>query len=114
MIIGEKIFFDQQLNERQRHRAVVRARRGKTVKKYLLIVRIAGDQNLLEILTFREVKRLKERHKVMALAGVAKNRDGAFKVVEDMAIAVAKAHGAMTQETLDKELGIIWTLTKDI
>lgn len=108
MRISPNLFWDENIKKRKRKRLLGRLDKDKRLKKESLILRIEGDPNLLHILSAREIARLEKRGSNFVLAGIAKDRDGAFKVVEGIVMAALKAEEAITVETIDKELDIQW------
>ena len=110
MIIGPKIYFDDNLNERQQFRSLQRLRLGVPAGNRTMLVRVKDDKNLLQIVSHRELQRLKDRGKNLALAGIAKDREGAFALVETIVTDIIDEFTDINVETLEKGLAIDWQL----
>lgn len=110
MRISENLFHDGQLKDRKRLKLLSKLERDERVEGIQLVIRIREDDNLLHIMTARELDRVKNRGSAVVLAGIAKDREGAMMVVQDIVMSALNTHGAVTSETIDKELDIHWTI----
>ena len=108
MRISSKIFYDEKLKDRKRRKLLKQLENDQKVKKVQLILRIDGDPNLLHLMSPSQTIRLIKRQPSSVLVGIAKDRDGAFKVIENIVVEVLKTQGAITGDMIDKELDIHW------
>jgi len=106
--VSAKIFYDEQLKDRKRRKLRNRLEKDQKVKKVQLILRIDGDQNLLHLMSPSQKDRLLKRQPSSVVVGIAKDREGAFKVIENIVMQVLDAQGAITGDLIDKELDIHW------
>ena len=109
MKVSAKNFHDGQLKERKRQKILTRLRKDQKVKNVQLILRIGDDRNLLHIVTPKEADRLIARKKPLVLVGIAKDMDGAYKVIKEIAEYITNAHESITGDLIDKELDITWS-----
>ena len=108
MRVSPKIFYDEQLKDRKRRKLRNRLEKDQKVKKVQLILRIDGDQNLLHLMSPSQKDRLLKRQPSSVVVGIAKDREGAFKVIENIVMQVLNTQGAITGDLIDKELDIHW------
>lgn len=112
MLVSSNIFYDEQLKAGKQRKLRKKLEKDQKVKKAQLILRIEGDQNLLHLMTPSEKDRLLKRSPSAVLVGIAKNREGAFKVIENILMEVLNHQGTITADHIDKELDIHWNSSK--
>jgi hypothetical protein len=102
------ILKDETLSIKKRHRILRKMDAKKSVHNYVFIIRIQHDDNMLEMVSDREVSRLIERKKVFVIAGIGKNREHAFELIEKLMAYLYNHYQMVDNHLMEKELHILW------
>jgi hypothetical protein len=102
------ILEDETLSIKKRHKILGKMDANKSVHGYVFIIRIHQDDNMLEMVSDREVGRLKERKKEFVIAGIGKNREHAFELIEAFMGHLYNSYQMVDNHVMEKELHILW------
>jgi len=102
------ILKDETLSLKKRQKILKKMKVNKGVHKYVFIIRIHHDNNMLEMVTDRELDRLEERDKDFVIAGIGKNRDHAFELIEKLMAHLYHHYQMIDNQVMEKELHILW------
>ena len=102
------ILKDETLSIEKRQKILKKMDANKNVHNYVFIIRIHQDDNMLEIVSNREINRLKERNKTIVIAGIGKNREHAFELIEKIMAHLYNRYQRIDNHVLEEELHILW------
>lgn len=102
------ILKDERLSIKKRHKILRKMEANKSVHSYVFIIRIHQDDNMLEMVSDREVGRLKERKKEFVIVGIGKNREHAFELIEAFMAHLYNRYQKVDNHLMEKEFHILW------
>lgn len=102
------ILKDETLTTKKRHKILEKMDAKKGVHNYVFIIRIHQDDNMLEMVSDREISRLKERNKAFVIAGIGKNREHAFELIENLMAHLYNRYQRINNQVMEEELHILW------
>ncbi|MCF8018436.1 MAG: hypothetical protein K9L62_03435 [Vallitaleaceae bacterium] len=108
MVYINDVLKDETLSSKKRRKILKKMVANKSVHNYVFIIRIHQDDNMLEMVSDRELKRLKERDKEFIIAGIGKNREHAFELIEKFMAHVYNRYQIIDTQVMEKELHILW------
>jgi len=102
------ILKDETLTIKKRQKILKKMDANKGVHNYVFIIRIHQDDNMLEMVSDREISRLKERNKTFVIAGIGKNREHAFELIEKIMAHLYNRYQQINNNIMEEELHILW------
>ncbi|MDF1617830.1 hypothetical protein [Petrocella sp. FN5] len=102
------ILEDKTLSIKKRHKILRKLDTKKTGHKYVFIIRLKQDENMLEMVSDREISRLNERNKAFVIVGIGKNREHAFELIEKLMTHLYSRYQIIDNKVMEKELHISW------
>jgi hypothetical protein len=101
--------YDEKLKPKAVKKIIKKLKAKKPTKKCLLLIKVHPSNQLLEIVTYRELYRMIERDKSIAIIGMAKNREAIFHLIEELMVRLYGTYQGISSDIIDKEFELIWS-----
>lgn len=106
MVIIDNIHFGDLIKEKKKNKIISKISKRKNIFNINIIVIRLKNRNLMEVVSTRELYRLEKREKEIFVIGIAKDKQEALILIENIIFNTYSVNGLIEKNNLIRELGI--------